>query len=175
MKFMMGVVLLLPALGWSADSVTPLDVKLGLWESTSTSQTTGMPPMPDSVLQKLTPEQRARMEAAAKAREAKGPRQHTQQSCVTKDSLAKAMTFGQSESNQQCTRTVLRSSSHAQDLSYTCEGMMKGTGEIHIEASDNEHVKGSSSITTSGGGNAMNVKMSFEAHWIGSDCSAIKK
>ena len=48
----------------------PLDVKTGQWESTMTGQTTGMPPIPDDVLNRMTPEQRAKIQAAMQAREA---------------------------------------------------------------------------------------------------------
>lgn len=175
MKLTTGIVFLLPVLAWSADSITPLDVKLGLWESSSTSQMSGAPPIPDAILQKLTPEQRARMEAAQKAREAKGPQTHTQQTCLTKESLAKAMDFGHGDSSN-CTRTVLRSSSREQDIRFNCDIQgMKGSSEIHVEATDNEHVTGNAKTNSAGGGNNMNIKVSFKAHWIGSDCSAMKK
>jgi hypothetical protein len=115
------------------------------------------------------------MEAAAKAREAKGPQKHTQQSCVTRETLAKAMNFGENNT-RNCTRTVLRSSGRAQDVRFTCgDAGMKSIGELHLEAVDSEHVTGSSTVNAAGGGNSMNVKISFAAHWIGSDCSAKKK
>ena len=52
---------------WAADNVTPLDVRLGLWETKSTSQMSGAPPIPESMLRSLSPEQRTKMEAMAKA------------------------------------------------------------------------------------------------------------
>ena len=175
MRFWTIAVFLMPALCWSADTVTPLDVKLGLWEATSTSQISGAPPIPDSILQKLTPEQRSKMEAMAKAREAKGPQKSTQQSCVTKETLTQAMAFGEGNASH-CTHTVLRSSGRAQDVKFTCgDAGMKSTGEIHVEAADREHVTGTSTMNAAGGGNNMNVKVNFTAHWIGSDCSAMKK
>lgn len=53
---------------WTADSITPLDVKLGQWETTSTTNTTGiaMAILPD-VLDKLLPDQRAKIEERIKA------------------------------------------------------------------------------------------------------------
>jgi hypothetical protein len=111
----------------------------------------------------MTPEQRARMEAAAKARagQAKTPRVH--QSCLTKESLVKAMNFG-SDENSACQRTVIRSSSATQDLRLECAvAGMKSTGTIHVEAIDSEHVKGTSQMDAAGGRNNMNVKISFTA------------
>jgi hypothetical protein len=175
MKLLIAIPVLLPMLVWAADTTTPLDVKLGLWESTTTSQMSGAPPIPDSTLKTLTPEQRARMEQMAKAREAMGPQKHTHQSCMTRETLAKATNFAHAE-NGHCTPTLLRSTPRAQDLRFTCgEAGMTSTGELHIEAADNEHVSGTSIVNSAGGGNNMNVRVSFTAHWIGADCSAMKK
>ena len=56
--------LLLSAMLLAATTVTaaPLDVKLGLWESTVTTEASGAPPMD---LSSLTPEQKARVKAAS--------------------------------------------------------------------------------------------------------------
>ena len=40
---------------------TPLNLKLGLWEDTSQTESSGMPPIPQSVLDTIPPEQRAKM------------------------------------------------------------------------------------------------------------------
>ena len=128
-----------------------------------------------SMLRSLSPEQRTKMEAMAKAREAKGPQSHTQQTCVTKEMLAKAMmAFGGKDG---CTSTVIRSSRRAQDVRFTCtdsNSNMKGTGEFHIDAADSEHVTGTSTVKMEGGGNTMDVKASFTSHWVSADCGAQK-
>ena len=66
----------------AADSVQPLDVKLGLWESTTTTEHSGAPPIPDEVLARLTPEQRAKIEERAKASAQQGPKTTTRKNCV---------------------------------------------------------------------------------------------
>ena len=50
-----------------ADPVT-INVRTGLWEMTSSGQTTGTPPIPAEAFARLTPEQRAKFEAAMTAR-----------------------------------------------------------------------------------------------------------
>jgi hypothetical protein len=47
---------------WAADAIK-LDVKLGLWETTNTFQTSGMPQVniPPDALARMTPEQRAKV------------------------------------------------------------------------------------------------------------------
>jgi len=50
---------------WAVDSITPLNVKEGLWEMTVTHSMTGMPAapnLPPDALAKLPPDQRARIE-----------------------------------------------------------------------------------------------------------------
>ena len=47
---------------------TPLNVKTGEWEATITNETSGQMPIPQEMIDKMTPEQRAKMEAMMKAR-----------------------------------------------------------------------------------------------------------
>ena len=54
-----------------------LDVKPGLWEITSSHHITGIPPMPKEWADKVTPEQRAAMEAAFRKESEKGPQTDT--------------------------------------------------------------------------------------------------
>jgi len=174
---LLGLTLLWPLALFAADDYKPLDVKLGLWESTLTSQTTGMPPLPEELLSKLTPDQRARMEAAMKARAAKGPQTRVTKSCLTKDQLDKALTFG-SEGNAACKRTLINSSSTKQDIRFDCsdeKSGMKGSGTVHVEAINSENVKGAVQVSAAGGANNMNTQMSFSAKWVSSDCGDVGK
>src|SRR5215467_16319582 len=102
MKWITGLgLILISSLGWCADKLQPPDVKLGLWETTVTSQMSGLPPIPPEALARMTPEQKARMEAAMKARSGH-PTTHTSRHCVTKEQLEKGATFNDEREN--CTR-----------------------------------------------------------------------
>ena len=105
-KILLGLAFLCPLTSWTADPVQPLDVKLGLWETTTVNEMSGMPPMPAEVLAKLTPEQRAKMEAAFKARAAQGPRTTTQRTCLTKEELSKPLALGD-DNDKSCARTII--------------------------------------------------------------------
>jgi hypothetical protein len=48
-----------------------LNVKLGLWEVTSTTHTSGMPPLPKAMLDQMTPAQRAQMPSSRKPKAAR--------------------------------------------------------------------------------------------------------
>src|SRR5690348_15022970 len=78
----------------SAQQLKPIDVKVGLWESTNTSEMSGMPAMPaipPDKLAQVPPEQRARIEAMMKGRG--GSNTSTTRSCLTKESLERGLNF----------------------------------------------------------------------------------
>src|SRR5271163_1334028 len=102
---------------WSADSITALDVKLGQWETTSTTNTTGITAViPPEVLDKLPTDQRAKIEERIKANQ--GPHTTVTQNCFKKEELDKAMAFGADD--KACTRTILSSSRGKQEIHIEC-------------------------------------------------------
>ena len=104
---------------WAADKIQPLDVKTGLWEVTTTSVTSGMPPIPPEALARLTPEQRARMEESMKSRMGGTPKTTIRKDCVTKEKLDKDYLFG--EDRKECTRTVVTTSSRKLEMKMQCQ------------------------------------------------------
>src|SRR5690242_3115927 len=118
---------LYPLASRAADEFKPMDVKPGLWETTVSTQMTGMPPIPPEALARLTPEQRAQMEAVLKQRSGQGPRATTSKSCVTKDDLNKPLSFNDTV-KQSCKSTIIRSSSSEQEVRLDCsEGAIQGS------------------------------------------------
>jgi len=157
----------------AADTVQPLDVKLGLWESTSTMEHSGAPPIPDELLARLTPEQRAKIEERAKASAQQGPKTTTRKNCVKKDDLDKAMAFGNDD--KTCHRTILSSSSSKLEFRMECAaGTMKSNGTVRIEAISSEHVKGSVQMNIGEGTRSMKMNSTFESKWLGPVCEASK-
>jgi hypothetical protein len=159
-----------------ADDIKPFDAKVGLWETTSTTEISGMPAMPqipEEQLAKMPPEQRARIEAMMKGRGAGGPRTNTSKSCVTRESLEKAMAFGQNE--ESCTRKVISSSSSKQEIHIECtRGKSTMTGDLTIERQDGEHAKGSMVMKSAGSERPIDMKMSFTSKWLSADCGDVK-
>jgi hypothetical protein len=170
----LAIALLWPLACLAAESYRPLDVRPGLWETSITSQLSGMPPIPADVLARLTPEQRARIEAAMKAREAKGPQTTVHKSCLTSDDLKKPLDFG-GESNGMCKRTIVASSATRQDIHIECtSGAAKTAGDVHVEAVDPENVKGDSRVTTADGSRKMDIRVTFTGRWLGASCGDLK-
>lgn len=173
-KFSIGLTLLFSSAMcsavWAAD-FRPLDVKTGQWESTVSGQTTGMPPIPDEVLNQLTPEQRAKMEAAMQARSAGASKNTVSKSCLTKDKLDKPFNLGD-DKTQACSRTLVTSSGSKQEIHIDCNSQgMKSTGTVKVEAVDSEHVKGSMQMAMTNGEHTMNMNYVFTAKWIGPACT----
>src|SRR5271165_50293 len=136
-----GLVVVSSSFLWAADQIQPLDVKLGLWETTFTSQMSGMPSIPPEAMANMTPEQRARVEEAMKARGAG----NAHRSCITKDKLDKPNAFG--EDRKTCTRTVVTSTSHKLEMRLECgDEASKVAGTVRIEATDSETIKGATQM-----------------------------
>ena len=173
------VALLYPLAAWADDDVKPFDVKTGLWETTTTMEMSGMPAMPQippEQLAKMTPQQRAQVEAMMKSGMGAGaPRTSTNKSCMTKDSLRQAMNMG---SNENCTHKIVASSSSMQNIHMECtQQKMTMTGDLMVERIDAEHAKGSMVMKSTAAANQtgnMNMKMSFTAKWLSSDCGDVK-
>jgi hypothetical protein len=167
-----GLVVVSSSVLWAADPIHPLDVKLGLWESTWTNQMSGQMPIPPEAMANLTPEQRAKFEEAMKARASQAPREKTRRQCMTREKMDKDP-FG--DDRKGCTRTVTTSTSHKLEMRVECsEQGMKSTGTFRVEATDSESVKGTTQMVMSGGDRTMNMNASFTAKWIGPDCGTVK-
>lgn len=167
---LLGVAFLWALPSWTADSVQPLDVKPGLWETTTTTEMSGMPPMPAEVLAKMTPEQRARMEAAMQARTAQGAKTTAKRTCLTAQELSKPLAFG--DDDKSCKRTLISSSRSKQEVRLECANETTNrSGTVRIEAINPENLKGSVQMTASGGGRSMKVNVGFTGKWIGASCA----
>jgi hypothetical protein len=167
-----GLVLLSSGVVWAADKIQPLNVKLGLWETTTTMTTSGAMPLPAELLSRLTPEQRARMEERMKANSAEKSTTKTSKNCLTKEQLEKGPAFGEEKG---CTQTVVTSTSSKADVRIACETAgMKSEGTLQMEALSTESVKGSGHFTVTGGGHTMNSSSTFSSKWIGPVCEATK-
>jgi hypothetical protein len=169
----LGCVFLFCGMAWASDAIQPLNVKLGLWENTSTMERTGAPPIPEEVLARLTPEQRAKIEERAKASAQQGPKTTTRKHCVKKEDLDKAMAFGNDD--KTCHRTVVASSSSKLEFRMECAaGGMKSTGNVRIETVSSEHIKGSILMTVGDGPRSMKMNSTFDSKWLGPVCEASK-
>ncbi|MBZ5700654.1 MAG: DUF3617 domain-containing protein [Acidobacteriia bacterium] len=153
----------------AGDKVQPLNIKTGLWQVTITSAVSGRPPVPADVLARMSPEQRARYEAAMKKMVSAAPKTTTHNNCVTKEQLNKDPF---SDEKKSCTRTVLKSTGSRMEIREVCEGNgVKSDITIQIEALNSENVKGVGHVTAAGGDKSMNINTNFTGKWIGAVCT----
>ena len=173
------VILLLAAAPLAAraqEKLTPLNVKLGLWESTNTITMSGMPPIPEDTLAKMTPDQRARMEAMMKQRGIGNgqPTTTTVKSCVTKEKLDKDMAF---DTHKNCTHDVISSTSTHLEFKMHCVGDKDGMtvdGTMKVDASSSDSAKMSGHMVMTGSGHTMNADFVGSSKYLGSDCGDVK-
>jgi hypothetical protein len=137
---------------------------------------TGMPAMPaipPEALAKMTPEQRAQFESHMKSSLSGTPKTETRKYCVTKEKLEKDMAFG--EDRNQCTHTVLNSSSTMAEVKIHCaEKEMTTDGTFKFEALNHENVKGTARMTMVGNDHTMHMNMDFTSKYLGADCGDVK-
>lgn len=163
-------ILILTAAACPAADVTPLNAKPGLWEVTTVTERSGMPPIPADALAKMPPEQRARIEAQFKGMST--PQTTTKQSCFTQEDVAKG--FGWNNTEKSCRQTIVTATGSRQEVKWECEGQQKGSGSIKIEAPDTSHVNAQIDITMGSNGHVMNMKVSTSAKWLANACGDVK-
>jgi Protein of unknown function (DUF3617) len=167
-------ILLVALAAFAGDKLQRMNVRTGLWESTITTNSQGQIPLPAGILDRLTPEQRARMEARMKAQPNERSRTSTEKHCVTDKDLDKGSLFT-TKPNQACTEQVVSSTASSAEVHYVCEVEgIKGNGTVKIQAINAENVKGSTEIHASGNGQTTNTNSSFTAKWLGSDCGKVR-
>jgi len=155
----------------------PLDVKLGLWEMTVTSQMSGLPPMPPIDTSKMTPEQRARVEAmlAARGNSANSPgTPRVVKDCITKEKLDKEAFQVNQRNDSSCKQTVASSTSKLQVIRVACTDNRKMSGEMLIEVPSPEKVQVTSKMTSGDGANPMVINVSGSGRWLSSACGDVK-
>jgi hypothetical protein len=152
---------------WAND--TPLNVKTGLWETTTTVNTTGTPPIPPEALANMTPQQQAMMQERMKSMAAQNAVPRTRRECLTQQDIDDA--FKKADQNPNCTRTTIASSPKLYEATLSCEReRFKGSGKLHIEAPSSDRVVGNTDMTMG----EMHMKANFDGKWISSDCGDVK-
>ncbi|MET0535412.1 MAG: DUF3617 domain-containing protein, partial [Steroidobacter sp.] len=151
----------------SAAGADKLNVKLGLWEITSLSRFSGMPPLPKDVLDKMTPQQRADMEAKIKAAAAEEPEPEVSSECITQDDLDKPFNSANAE---ECTQTIVRTTRNTQEIRLACSGKVKGAGTFRIVTPTPESMTGDLDLKVGEGASAMSITSKIKGRWLGADC-----
>jgi hypothetical protein len=157
----------------TGQKLTPLNIRLGLWEITTTMQRTGLMGLPPDMLAKMTPEQRARYEERLKAQGANANRTTTRKNCVTKEKMEKNSMFD--DNRPECKRTVVTSTGSRMEVRAECDKQgVKMTIAMAAEALDSGSIKGTMHMTTSGGERTMEMESTFTGKWVGAACGDVE-
>ena len=165
----LSIAAVLPAL--AADSPS-LKVKPGLWQMTTDTERSGAPPIPAETLARLTPEQRARLEA--NFQQSLGPRHGVTRHCVTQAEIDKGFEGISDMGGGQCVRRVTEQTSTLRAGTFTCTGREPSSGSYRFEATSAEAVVGNWNARIGEGSQPMNMKAAIQGKWLGADCGDVK-
>ena len=138
-----------------------LDIREGLWESTSSVSIEGLQ-IPPALLQNLPEQQReqfARLDG----------RPHVDRACVTQKDIAQG--FARFDKESQCVRRMTSSSPRHLAADITCQGLWAGNGTAQVDAPSATRVQGAAALQSALG----NVHATFEARWLSASCGALKQ
>lgn len=162
------------SIGLALAAQETLNVKTGLWEMTVVTRLSGALPIPDDALAKMSPEQRAQIEAAYQAKMSAKPTPEIKQSCLTKEKLEEGFAFNK-ETNPNCKRTSSQSSATTVDLKEECTtDQGSSTVSIHYVALTPEKVTGTGHLSVTSGGHTMVSDMTVSGKWLNSNCGEVK-
>jgi hypothetical protein len=157
------------ALASSALAATvPLNVKTGLWDMTYVTTMSGMPPIPQSVLDKLPPDRKAKLLADMKARS--GEKTRHEKECLTQKDLDDAAMKFDDEKESTCKHTITKSTSTHMEGTFACTGAHGAKGSMKVDAPDTQTMK--SDVNTVSG--TMTVHMLITGKWVATDCGKVK-
>jgi Protein of unknown function (DUF3617) len=154
-----------------ADQKINLDIDLGLWELTvHPQQNSDMSGMMDR-LKNLPPEQQARIQAMMQQQLGT---EHVFRECMTPEQRAKG--FSTAEDSADCKTTITSNSATEFQMHKQCTTSTgQRTENAHFKLSGRRQVSGTiDMLTQSQSGRPMNIHMSFDSKWVGSDCGGVK-
>ncbi len=158
----------------AADFVRP-DIKLGLWEVTSNPQVSGQIPIPEDQLAKLSPDQRAKLEAMMQNGLANAAKPHVYQECMTEEKLARGFSTESPADTADCKKNVISSSTKELHIHEDCsrpDG--KTTIDILFQVSGGTQMTGKIDATMTSGSKAMQMRSQLTGKWLGASCGTVK-
>jgi uncharacterized protein DUF3617 len=144
-----------------------LNVNMGLWEITTISNVGGQAPAFDT--SKMTPEQKARMEAAMQ--KMMGEHTTVAKTCMTKEKFDKSNFMNpKDEPGTVCKETITTNTATTLDGNEVCTGEHAKTMQMHMEAQSPTSWNGNSKLSTTSNGRTTTVTAMLTAKWLGADC-----
>ena len=155
-----------------AAELTKPNIKPGLWEVTTNPHISGQMPIPEDQLAKMTPEQRARLQAAMQAHQTK-PRVYKE--CMTPEKIARGFDIDRSGEDSSCKRNVVSSSANELTLHDECSKPDRKTSmDVHFEVKGGTQMSGKINVVMTSAGKTMTVNSTVQGKWLGANCGTVK-
>jgi len=142
-----------------------LAVKPGLWEATVNTKMQ----LSEAMLANIPPDRRAQMEAMMAGRMGQPT---VVKSCLTKDSLSKALNFGATDQRKNCQYNLVNSTSTKQQVEIVCASEKgKVTGDMTFEALSPESGRVTMLMSQD---NGTKINITVNTRYLGPDCGDVK-
>jgi hypothetical protein len=164
-----------------AQTMTSTPVKAGLWETTiTTTMQMQLPPEVQAQLDAMPAQQQAMMKARMPGGMGGAPAVTTTHSCSTGQSVQDLMNQAQ-QKGSQCKLTNQTQTASGMSFDISCT-MPQGAANGHssFTMADSNHVSGTTHLTMqmsggrSSGPTSMTMDSAVSAHYLSSDCGAVK-
>jgi len=173
-KAVLSVIPILSVAVYASSNYQPLRVKVGLWETTTTTTRHGAIPVPPDLLARLTPDQRARIEAKLKADADGKTTTRTSKNCLTQAQLEDGRLY--ENRDLECKQTIDDSTPTTLNAHWDCamDSGVKGSGQAHFEAASPTSVSGAIHISFSMGGHPVDSETTMSSKWLGPACGDVR-
>jgi len=155
-----------------AAEYTKPNIKPGLWQVTVTPKMSGEMPIPEDQLAKMTPEQRAKIDAAMKGA---GSKPHVYKDCMTPEKIAKGFQMERGADEASCKRNIITSTASELTLHDECNHTNRKTvSDVHFEFKGGTQINGKMHIVTTSSGKSMTVDSSVAGKYVTASCGSVK-
>jgi hypothetical protein len=159
-----------------AAELTKPNIKPGLWEVATNPHISGEMPIPEDQLAKMTPEQRAKLEAAMQAHMTNGAKPRVYKECMTPEKIARGFDIDKHGDDASCKRNVISSSANELTLHDECNKPERKTvTDVHFEVKGGTQMSGKINVVmTSSAGKTMTINSTVQGKWLGASCGTVK-
>lgn len=154
------------ALPFAAGGQDKLDIRTGTWEITATTHMSGTP-LSNEMLSKMTPEQRAEVQAAMREEAAKGPQTEVSRECITPEEVERPFASADLEN---CTQQIVRTTRTTQEARLQCTGEYKGSGLLRVTAPNPQTMTATLELSAGDGPSPFTIKAQMKGRWLAAAC-----
>jgi hypothetical protein len=167
---------LVSSLGYAVEPQAAMNVELGLWEVTTAGAASGPPAIPEALLQRMTPEQQAKMQQVMAQRLQGQPQKFKE--CMTAEKRSQG--FGnKDEDSGKCKLTIITNTPTEFQAERQCAASAGAPAladyKMHFNISGKHRASGTIDVAiTHEDGKVTTIHSTVEAQWLGSDCGGVK-